>query len=256
MSRLPETGPSLRRYLEQQKRLANRAGDASPFTRSGSGVTAVDEVTYEGVLKVLGQMVVDGTLTVNGPLTVTQTADITGTTHIGGATDIDGTLNVDAAATFGGAVAVTGTLSLPAGIIDNAALAHPVVPASFYAAASNFAVPNAWTTVVEHSLTTPAGFSQAIVIATAWARIQNTSGAVASSYGTLASINGVAGPWDDDRAIPINYFGNLQATYATLVSGLTEGETIPILTRVFSSPALSADPDNEATINGVVLWLR
>ena len=94
------------------------------------------------------------------------------------------------------------------------------------------------------------------MIANAWARIQNTSGATASSFGTLASINGVAGPWDDAGPILNNYFDNLQAAYATLVPGLTEGQTIPIRTLVFSSPALSADPDNEATINGVVLWLR
>lgn len=134
-------------------------------------------------------------------------------------------------------------------------IAKVVVPAPFYAASSNFAVSNTeWSVALEHSLTTPAGFSQAIVIANAWARIQNTSGGTAG-FGALAQINGVSGPWDD-QSTPVSQFGNLQATFATLVSGLTEGETIPIRTRVFSSPALSADPDNEATINGVVMWLR
>ena len=154
---------------------------------------------------------------------------------------------------FTGAVRVEGTLDLPAGIIGNDALTSPVVPAPFYAASSNFAVPNAWTSVLEHSLATPAGFSQAIVIATAWARIKNTSGGTAG-LGVLAWIN-ASGPWDD-QSTPVSQFGNLQATYTTLVSGLTEGETVPIRTQVFCSPALSADPDNEATINGVVLWLR
>ena len=50
MSRLPETGPSLRRIIEQQKRQANRAGDASPYSRSGTSVTA------EGRTEVTGQM--------------------------------------------------------------------------------------------------------------------------------------------------------------------------------------------------------
>ena len=156
---------------------------------------------------------------------------------------------------FVGAVRIEGTLDLPAGIIGNDALTSPVVPAPFYAASSNFAVPNSWTAALEHLLTTPAGFTQCVVIANAWARIKNTSGATASSFGCLAQIDGASGPWDDDRAIPDNLFGNLQATYATLVSGLTDGETIAIRTRVFSSPALSADADNQATINGVVLWL-
>jgi len=50
MSRLPETGPSLRRIIEQQKRQATRARDASPYTRSGMSVTA------EGRVQVAGQM--------------------------------------------------------------------------------------------------------------------------------------------------------------------------------------------------------
>jgi hypothetical protein len=227
MSRLPETGPSLRRIIEQERRRVGRTENSSAFARSGSSVTGEDVTEVAGTLQSAG---------------------------------FDGDLDAGDAGTTGWAMnaarVAIGELFLRPGSVGNDALTSPVVPAAFYAPASNFAVPNAWTTVLEHSLTTPAGFTQAVVIATAWARIQNTSGAVASSYGTLASINGVAGPWDDDRAIPINYFGNLQATYATLVTGLTEGETVPIRTRVFSSPALSADPDNEATINGVVLWLR
>src|SRR5665647_2399920 len=96
MSRLPETGPSLRRIIEQQKRQANRAADASPYTRSGTSVTAEDEVT------------VDGALIVTGPLDVTGPAAFAGDT------------------TIGGNAAITGTLSLPAGIINNAALTSPV----------------------------------------------------------------------------------------------------------------------------------
>jgi len=128
MSRLPETGPSLRRIIEQQKRQANRAANASPFSRSGSGVTGLDEVTYEGVLKVLGQMVVDGTLTVNGPM------------------------------------AVTGTLSLPAGIIDNAALASPVTGD----VGNNYvltAVTSSWANYAGVSIAVPAGFTRAQVMA-------------------------------------------------------------------------------------------
>jgi len=50
MSRLPETGPSLRRIIEQQKRRATRNENASPYTRSGMSVTA------EGRVEVTGQM--------------------------------------------------------------------------------------------------------------------------------------------------------------------------------------------------------
>lgn len=143
MSRLQETGPSLRRFLMQQKRDANRAGDASPFTLSGTGVTAVDEMTYEGVLKVLGQMVVDGTLTVNGPM------------------------------------AVTGTLSLPAGIIDNDALAHQTLPVDFAVTGSGWSnsAAGAGTVRASITLTAPAGFTQGLVTANMYVQAVHTGGA-------------------------------------------------------------------------------
>src|SRR5665648_1235906 len=50
MSRLPETGPSLRRHIRYMDRQAQRAADASPYTRSGTSVTA------EGRVQVAGQM--------------------------------------------------------------------------------------------------------------------------------------------------------------------------------------------------------
>lgn len=51
MSRQPETGPSLRRYLTQQKRQAGRAQNSSPYTRSGTSVTAENEVTVDGQMR-------------------------------------------------------------------------------------------------------------------------------------------------------------------------------------------------------------
>lgn len=51
MSRLPETGPSLRRYLRKQQRQVQRQGQASPYTLSGTSVTAEDEVTVTGQMQ-------------------------------------------------------------------------------------------------------------------------------------------------------------------------------------------------------------
>jgi len=62
MSRLPDTGPSLRRYLERAKRQSIRESNASAYNRSGISVTAEDEVTVDGALIVTGPMAVGGTL--------------------------------------------------------------------------------------------------------------------------------------------------------------------------------------------------
>jgi hypothetical protein len=56
VAKLPETGPSLRRIIEQQKRQANRAQNSSPFTRSGGGVTAPDTFTFSGSLIIEGDL--------------------------------------------------------------------------------------------------------------------------------------------------------------------------------------------------------
>src|SRR5665647_2124244 len=136
--RAPATGHGV--VLEAINRLARRISAlecAAPLRQAGIYLTKLG-------------MRIASSLTVEGDLVSTGNADITGTTHIGGATDIDGTLNVDAATTIGGTLGVTGittlgapttvsgtlgvtgvttlggTLSLPAGIINNAALANPV----------------------------------------------------------------------------------------------------------------------------------
>lgn len=61
---------------------------------------------------------------------------------------------------FGGNVAIEGTLSLPAGIIDNDALENPISHRSEWNSVSNFALPNAWTDFVSVDLTVPPGFTR------------------------------------------------------------------------------------------------
>lgn len=273
MSRLPETGPSLRRHIRYMERQANRAADASPYTRSGTSVTAENEVT------------VDGALIVNGPLTATQTADITGTTHIGGATDIDGTLNVDAATTIGGnttiggtlgvtgittlgapttvsgalnvsgPMAVTGTLSLPAGIIDNAALASPVAVDTAQAYLINYAIGTVSTVRATVSFTVPNGFSQALVTSSARAMGYNVTGGADYLY-VQSVINGTVGG-ELYSVAPNGYGVGLSTSEYRRVIGLTGGDiiTVSVATRTgFSTWAAQAS--HHAGIDAQVVYLR
>lgn len=68
--------------------------------------------------------------------------------------DVAGDLNVS------GNTAITGTLSLPNGIIDNDALAHPLGMGSDFAVTTGFSLPNAWTSYATTSITIPAGFTR------------------------------------------------------------------------------------------------
>jgi len=223
MSRLPETGPSLRRYLTQQKRQANRAGNASPFTRSGSGVTAENEVTYEGVLKVLGQMVVDGILTVNGPLAVHGTAAFDGDT------------------TIGGNAAITGTLSLPAGIIDNAALASPVTGD----VGNNYvltAVTSSWANYAGVSIAVPAGFTRAQVMA-----VSSVIGPTTDTWQIRVDIAGVTGA-------EYTVFGNNGALgFAHNLTGLSGG-SITVATGVRN--AIASGNNRGIATSATVTFLR
>lgn len=53
MSALPKATPSLLRELRQRDRAANRAGDASPFSRSGTSITAEGVAVVDGMLRSL-----------------------------------------------------------------------------------------------------------------------------------------------------------------------------------------------------------
>ena len=60
---------------------------------------------------------------------------------------------------FTGDVRIEGTLSLPAGIIDNDALANPVEFGSDWGSAGSFALPNAWTEQASCSILVPDSFT-------------------------------------------------------------------------------------------------
>jgi hypothetical protein len=198
---MPETAPSLRRFLEQQKRQANRAGDASPFSRSGTGVTGEDEFT------------VDGTLIVTGPMTV------------------------------------GGTLSLPAGIIDNDALASPLTAAVAAPAwANNWSATNSWVSKATSSIAVPAGYAQALV--TAMASVTTVGSVI--RYDIRANIAGSAGP---ELQNLVNGVDSSAVAHTHTLTGLSGG-TISIATQVWSTPNLAAHTGNIAVITGFAIFFR
>ena len=159
----------------------------------------------------------------------TGAVDITSTTHIGG------TLDVDADATFGGAVAITGTLSLPAGIIDNAALAMPVKYGSSGTSETVFAVTTTGTDRAMGSVVVPAGFTQATILCLVSGATVNSTGGV-DYLNVRATIDGSAGasiPW---RAVAGGYVAGT-ATAIRSLTGLSDGQVIPVAAVVYSTVA-------------------
>src|SRR5665647_909862 len=167
MSKLPETGPSLLRHLRQQQRRMIRNENASPFTRSGTSVTA------EGRVEVTGQM---------------QSGDYDGTSR----TDL-GTAGWMLGPDDGGAslLALNGIdvyADLAAkdvtilGLIDDLAAKDVVLTdlvskvvkvGSFDHSETGFDPPDTWGTVSSVTLTVPNGFTQAVVTAVAYVKLMN-----------------------------------------------------------------------------------
>jgi len=153
---------------------------------------------------------------------------------------------------FTGAVRVEGTLDLPAGIIGNDALTSPVEVEDFDHTETGFdPVAGAWATVSSVTLTVPAGFSQAVVQAIAYAGITGAGGDIHCR----ATVAGVGGPADTRSTSPSQWRPVL-SMFSHRVTGLTGGGTVAVACQAYVATDVAADAANTATISGTVQWLR
>lgn len=214
MSRLPETGPSLQRYLRRQARAAQRQQQSSAFARSGTSVSE-DVVTVDGELDVTGAMVVGG------------------------------------------------TLSLPAGIIDNAALANPIQVTDIYLDATNFAVTTSYVSLASATITVPAGFTKAKVTVIGQVGCYDPH--------TTGGSNALGGDYIYCRPFIDGTFGHPLGTVllgsggwayditplSTTLTGLTGGGTFTVGVQggvTFAN--MAANVGNEAVLSGDISWFR
>lgn len=174
-----------------------------------------------------------------------------------GVVQVDGALNVN------GPMAVTGTLSLPAGIINNAALANPVSALAVYDYVQNFALSTTLTNIRTLLVTVPAGFTKAAVSITVrvFAYNPNTTGGYNGAGGDYlsgqANINGLNG-----FALPLavsgsNGSGTNISPFSTVLTGLTGGGTISLqIAAATNYASWAANTNNTAEISGSVQWYR
>jgi hypothetical protein len=95
-----------------------------------------------------------------------------------------GRLTVNSELLVTGATRIEGTLSLPAGIIDNEALASPVTFAGNTGSLLTTPPPATWTIAASAPLTVPAWAGSGVVLATGWVQGQ-TGGAASALYGYI-----------------------------------------------------------------------
>ena len=175
---------------------------------------------------------------------------------------IDSSLTVGGSLDVTGPMVVGGTLSLPAGIIDNAALASPVIPESVYDIATNFGLTISYVTKTSVTVEVPAGFTKAVVamVGRVFAYNPNTTGGGGDGadylYGrvTIAGVAGVGLP----SVVPGWSSSGLNvAPMSRVLSGLTPGSTFDILLSARTSyAAWAAHADHNAELSGNIMWFR
>lgn len=172
-----------------------------------------------------------------------------------GTTQVDGSLNVEGQLNVTGDTVIGGTLSLPAGIIDNDALANPVVPGQAFQGTSSFALSVAGGNIITISRTTPAGFTSVVV--NAYGRVAATnSTALKDAVYSAVDVNGTGGNQFGNEVVAGD-FGSVSAGYSTLLTGLSTGD--PVATHLYASTGLggwASDPSNGADLSVTYLWFR
>lgn len=156
---------------------------------------------------------------------------------------------------------VTGTLSLPVGIIDNEALAAPVEFSNGFGNADAFAVPVDETTITSMTFTVPAGYTEAIVVALGTVFALNTTPDLdylrARVY--LDHPSGALG-WGRRLLAPLapnNGSAALSVNHQDRLTNLTGGQTITCRLAIESDfAALSAHVSNGASINAFAIFRR
>lgn len=176
-------------------------------------------------------------------------------TDLDGFVNVNGPLTVNGTQTVNGPMTITGALSLPAGIIDNDALAAPLEPQTIYADADGFTLTPTEQDFCVTTFTVPAGYRKAVIVATGTVNTYNTNASadylwarayINSSFGRrmFALMDATSGP------------ASLTVNKQTLMTDLTDGEVITCKLRLASQTANVTSTSNGASMNAFALFTR
>ena len=168
----------------------------------------------------------------------------------------EGVVTVDGELDVTGAMVVGGTLSLPAGIIDNAALASPVVPQTVFLGANNFAVDVTPSAKVTTTITVPAGFTSAVVSVIGRVYAVNTTASTDFLYAS-ARVNSDACNGMPLVVLGSNSSGINVAAFSTVLTGLVGGGTFTTSVRASTAyTSWAASTSNAVEMTTTILWFR
>lgn len=174
--------------------------------------------------------------------------------------EVLGALDVSGDATFSGDMRIEGTLSLPAGIIDNEALATPVELAADFGAASGFGLTGgAWVEVASASITIPPGFTRLQFVAAGMVNAINSTGSTQNLYVQVGrQINGVGEMFLSPQAqnsLPAGFTGTATALYVWN-EAVNPGETHRFSMRAWVSSSFAASGGNYTRLDVAATFTR
>lgn len=162
---------------------------------------------------------------------------------------------IDGSANFNGNVNINGNLSVPNGSITNAALSNPLSPVAFHADASNFALSNGPNVpIVTQTITVPAGYTQAVVNATASLSAANSTGATDTLYCGIL-VNGSGPGYSGRVGVQPGVAANPSRAAGVLLTSLGSSFTIQATASTFVAN-WPANVNNNANLDGTVIFLR
>jgi len=176
------------------------------------------------------------------------------------------TFHLDAATgdtTIGGNAAITGTLSLPAGIINNAALTNQIIPGIVNFTDTAFSIDLAWANVATTTVTVPLGCNE--LLATCSAEVYginpNTSGGSDGTGTDLLSVRvALIGQTSASYGLGLSGSNGYTTSYSAgsfHFTGLTPGAVWAIAAQAHSLfQDFGPYSVNKATITATLMWLR
>lgn len=164
-------------------------------------------------------------------------------------------MTIDSELHVTGDTVIDGTLSLPAGIINNEALASPVKPGQVGVTTTNFGMSTTATAKSASSIEVPDGFTSALILATAHVAALNSTGVGEFLY-VGAQIGSVTPAYIPHPVAAGSWVAG-SGTASRIIPGLTGGSTIAIAAMAKSNAGTwSASASAIATIDAIVQFFR
>ena len=161
----------------------------------------------------------------------------------------------DGGTEFPGNVKIAGTLELPAGIIGNDALTAPVFPAAGHSQEYDFAVTTDLTEQARVTFPVPAGYTKALVMATATLSAYNSTAADDNIY-ICCSIQGTTDGVNPGTSVKTLYTGAVTASSAELLTGIGTEIFVAGYVRSYLAEWPATYAGNILTVSAIVQFLR